>query len=508
VTTHRRWTLALGATVLAVALAVHGPVLAFPYLQEDWEILADVHGAPMGSAIAGAFAAIGQIHYRPLVTVYLIVLDHVTGLDGRLSHAIVLGLLAAAAFAIAKVIETLTRDRVLASLVAVSWAAANVIHLDPLMIQTCGIENMGGALLFFGSAWLFLRGHAAVSAALYALGLLVKETVVVLPALLLLCALVHPPDSRDSLRARAIASLKRLLFHAPVLVAYLLIKSRGQSPFRLPDTDPYRMSLFGAHLWHNLVAYLGWTRDALSPGLPGWIAATILAAVLVAGLALGRAEPIFRPRFLLFFIGWFLVALGPMLILTNHTFRYYLVFALPAALAVWWSALRIVGARLLADRPRADVAAAALAVLLCIWAGVDFRRRIHARVDLDGANATLARAADVQQVSALLRGVAAQIPDGATLIIDPRIQVWSFGREAGPQLWSGHRDLRVFSASDLEVSPTGELSIVNAANHQGELYTGAHNRLPLEAATTFTIRDQDDQLLFEPVSRYVEKSRR
>jgi hypothetical protein len=510
------WPAAVAAISLAVAFVVNWPALAYPYVQEDWEVLGAFGPSPAGRAIADAFASTRGIHYRPLVTVYLIVLHKLFGLDGLPSHALVIVFLAASAVAIWALVRELTGDARLGVLVAVTHAAANVIHIDTLMIQTCGVENQVGATCFFFATLALLRRRAATSALLYAIGVLVKETVVILPAFMVLCAAIAPggdgrlfaTDAR--LRARLQAAARRLWPHAIVLAAFLAVKHAGRSPFRVPASDPYFMSLFGVHLFTNFATYVRWTLEVLVPGVRPWPAAAIAAAVGLAALASARPFDAARRRVLArwgaFFATWYGLALGPMLILPNHTYRYYALFALPAALCVWWAALRqllgvlvdvLLGGRDAAVRAaRRELAAAVVALALVVQAAASFAARERAGEDLDGANATLARAYTVFRVWPFL--AAAQLPPGATILFDG-LEVWSFGKDAGPRLWRGDPRLEVYSAANLRWSDAGAPEIVDAATHQGELYTGAHNHDALDPAKTFVIRDAGGQLVLEPV---------
>src|SRR4030095_7424867 len=95
--------------------------------------------------------------------------------------------------------------------------------------------------------------------------------------------------------------------------------------------------------------------------------------------------------------------------------------------------------------------------------------------DLDGSNQVLERAETVERVRDLLAREATKLPRGATLLFD-HVQVWSFGKDLGPRLWTGDPTLAVYPAADLHALPTGELAIVNSATHQGDLYTGARNQ--------------------------------
>lgn len=499
------------AVVLIVVFAVHGPALRYPYVQEDWEMLGALGDQPTWSALVDAFRPSHQlqgIYYRPLTSVYFVILRQVAGWDGRLSHALVLSLLAAASMASAYVVRQVTRDDTVAVLVGLTYAAANSIHVDPLLIQTCGIENFLGNFCFLMALLFFLQERNRASAVMFLLGLLCKETVLVLPALLLL-AVVVLGQTPVSLFRRLVDAVPKLLGHAIVLAIYVVIRVvQGGGPLNKPENDPYYMSFFGRHLWTNFVAYLRWTAEALVPW-PRVNADTVVLVLLLVcalGLGLALAHNLERARRLAaqwtFFTGWIALALSPMLILPNHTYRYYLEFAFPAVLALWWSALRAIGARFPGGVRSGDAAMLTLALLTIITAGMSFRDRSHTNSDLDGTNVPMQRATTVAQVQPYLTQAAAQLPRGATLLFDD-IEVWAFGKELGPRLWCRDPGLMVFYARDMHKEPTGELVILNAARHQGEMSTGARNRTLLDPLKTFVLRRDAGTVLMEPVTTYL-----
>jgi hypothetical protein len=170
-------------------------------------------------------------------------------------------------------------------------------------------------------------------------------------------------------------------------------------------------------------------------------------------------------------------------VLPNHTYRYYLTFALPAALLALFASLHVIW-------PKLPLVAAAV---LVIASAIGFRMREREGVDLDGANATLERASLVADLEPFLTAAAPLIPQGATLLFQD-INVWAFGKERGPRLWCGNPTLRAFDKKHL-VGTT----IVDSPAHQGELFTGAKNSTSIDPATTFIVRREGEGFTLDTV---------
>jgi hypothetical protein len=463
---------------VVVAFVVHWPALLYPYLQEDWEVIAPFADDSMATVLRYTFRPSAEVHYRPLVSLYVVAMSRLFGLDGLPSHAIMILLLAANGMVLVALITRLIGERRVAVPAALGYVAANVIHVDTLMIQTCGVENQLGALLFFGAALLFVRGRPVVAAGVYAIALTVKETSIILPAFCVLCVLFTEE------RPRWLAGARRVWPMIPILAAYLMLRFLSGSPLPADPRAPYHVSFVGTHLFTNLLQHLRWTAEALVPALPANAALGVVLLVAVAALAKARL------RYALFFLAWYLLALAPMLVLPNHVYRYYLVFALPAALVAWWLAVWSLV-------PRLPVVVAAIAISVLASAG-SFYLRHRERRDLDGSNFTLRNGAEVRRVWAFVAGL--HLPAGATLLFD-RINVWEFGKDWGPIMWTGDRSLTVYPARDLRWEGDRPV-IVDSARDQGELYTGARNRAPIDLARTFVIGYHDDQLTIEPLTRH------
>src|SRR5581483_4467713 len=132
-----RTTLLFAAALVAIAFAVHGPVLRYPYMSDDWPRIGSIPRSTTLHTLSWAFDPAWD-HWRPAVLVYFLALYHLSGFEALGSHLALFALFVAGALALAALIARLTGDRVLAALVAVSYVAANRIHLDLLMVHGGG----------------------------------------------------------------------------------------------------------------------------------------------------------------------------------------------------------------------------------------------------------------------------------------------------------------------------------------------------------------------------------
>ena len=183
------------------------------------------------------------------------------------------------------------------------------------------------------------RGRALPAALGFALSLLCKESLVLLPAVLAgwraLDRARGPEHARPPIFDRSLAAMT--LIAAAYLIYFVVANGLHATP--APGAEPYAIRA-GRHVLENAASYLGWTAnpwmptvrgftDAVDPAVYGW--GLGLAALWLAGAFV----PALRAR------GWLHAAvlyagfIAPVLPLERHTYHYYLYGALAgAALAV------------------------------------------------------------------------------------------------------------------------------------------------------------------------------
>jgi hypothetical protein len=193
-----------------------------------------------------------------------------------------------------------------------------------LVLAACLIEGGG-------------RARALARAALFALAMLAKESVVLLPALLLLPGPGAPPLPERARRAAPVLA-------ATVLVA-LVLAATGAGGTHLGG-EAYARAL-GPNVGLNLLTYTSWALDLTTPlpGAPGATLAWPLALAMLAVLA-GLAALAWRATTLpALGAAWWLAALLPVLPLLHHSYLYYLYvplagLALAAGGSLEWALAR------------------------------------------------------------------------------------------------------------------------------------------------------------------------
>jgi hypothetical protein len=180
-----------------------------------------------------------------------------------------------------------------------------------------------GALLL-GERGALGRAAGAVGVAL---AMLAKESVALIPAVLLLPRPGAPPFAARLARAAPFLA-------ATALVTVVLIASGAGSTHL--GGEAYARG-FGANLFFNLMTYARWAGDLLDP-LPGQVSAIAERAWpfgLGVMLALAALAFVTRRQTMLVPLGavWWLLALIPVLPLLHHTYLYYLYIPL-AGLAI------------------------------------------------------------------------------------------------------------------------------------------------------------------------------
>ncbi|HEX4461584.1 MAG TPA: hypothetical protein VIA18_26575 [Polyangia bacterium] len=352
----RRASALVAAAIAVVVAAIYTPLLAFPPTFDDWLLFGSFDRVPFAAVARAAFWPRGSLFYRPLGVLWVALDERLFALDTRPHHACMLLLLTLGALCSFHVLVRLGWDRALAALAAIGAAAALKIELDP-QLWLVGVYDVAGAALAFASFLAFLHRRAWMSAALFALALLTKESTLLLPATLLASALLLEPGALNPRLRRAIRALTP---HALVVAVYAPIRAHCTvSLLQLPPDAPYRLHV-GANILTNLGQYAVWLVESLIAYRPVFPVVAIAIAVAIAVRLLPRTATALHlrapewstpsRRTLLVTGVWALVALLPVLFLRGHDYRYYLVHSLPPLFALAWLALRTLLRWIVRDR--------------------------------------------------------------------------------------------------------------------------------------------------------------
>lgn len=179
------------------------------------------------------------------------------------------------------------------------------------------------------------RGRAWPAALGFALSLLCKESLVLLPAVVAgWRALDRMREPQGAPRRILDPSLAAMTLVAVAYLVYFVI-ANGLHATPAPGAEPYAMQA-GRHVLENAATYLGWTAnpwlptvtgftDAVDPSVFGW--GLGLAAVWLAGAFV----PALRARGWLHAGALYCAFILPVLPLRHHTYHYYLYGALAGA---------------------------------------------------------------------------------------------------------------------------------------------------------------------------------
>ena len=463
-------------SIAGIVLLVYWQSLKLPFIQDDFEFLRNFQQSDLSIVAtlksyldANNFYINKDVFFRPLGQTYLFLMYKLAGDDPTMFHAAALAVHALNACLVAMVFFALTRDRVLSYCVAAIYAAAVSVHLDPLA-WAVGIFDLGGAFFFLLSMKLFLDRRIAWSGVAYFIGCLFKESVIVLPLILLLHELLL-----TNLRAnwREWIAVRRAGAGLFVLLISLVgpLKIYQLASASLPSNHPYAISTSG--VVHNSAQYLKWLLQSFFPLGDGSfsLAATLisLAVILISAIVAwssGKNDSESRLRF--FLLGWVFFGLLPVIFFPNHTFRYYAVYSLPAYIGL---VLMLAGSAL--KRFAKDSATLKYSLLAICLVAVAFsvrqgnriyREGLAERTFDDGSVNLISQAKVVEIVHDGLKKHIPVLPDNA-IIGMAGVNLWSFGKNAGPRFWYDDNGVRIYPLDKVKIE-NGRLYLDQPAEEQ------------------------------------------
>ena len=218
------------------------------------------------------------------------------------------------------------------------------------------------------------RRASVVGGAIFALAMLAKESVALLPAVLLL---PRPGGPAFSARLRQATPL---IGAGGVVTVVLILSGTGAAHL---GGEAYARG-FGSNLFFNLMTYARWAADLTSvlPGQVSAIAHRVWPIGLAVTLALAAVAAVTRGGTALAPLGalWWLLALAPVLPLLHHTYLYSLYVPLAGVAIAVAGAVEWVARRSWSRKARPSVAANGFAtvVLAILVAHAAFADRLLA----------------------------------------------------------------------------------------------------------------------------------
>jgi hypothetical protein len=319
----RRWRL-FTLLPLGVCLALYWPGL-FAWFQMD-----DYYWLSMLSVARGERGVLGvlvtpTVHgtWRPLSEQSLFLLfSWLFGLQAWPYRLLAMGTQLLNLLLLGRLARRLWGSELAAGLVPLLWIVNATLAMP--MVWTCSYNQILGTTVFAGGMTLVdvwiereeLR-HLLAAALVFAAGLLVLETVIVLPWLAAAWVLLRAP------RVRWRSLLLRLLPGALASLGYLGLHVGLAPP--LPD-GVYALH-FDAGMLATALRYWRWSVAGphFTLWFPGWleVALVVLFSALGLGVLVRRARR--GDRRPLAGVAWYLAALAPLLPLTAHQTDYLLV---------------------------------------------------------------------------------------------------------------------------------------------------------------------------------------
>ncbi len=456
---------------LLLAAAIYWPLLDYPFIQDDWIWIRWFQQHPVLETITRLLDPTDRLFYRPLSALYKFAMYGIFGLDALPAHLGAVLLLAGAIFTLARVVTRLTADAFVGRVAGAAYGGMLSIHLET-MLWMVGVNDLGAALCVLIAVDAALSGRHRTAGLMVFAALLFKEAAAFAVVLVPLLMFLDPAQRARPWRGR----LGLLLPVLPAITLLALVRSVAKSPLGLPPSHPYVFDAAWQVPWQLSVTYVQWVLEALLPGIAaaGWFGALFSwlpshpGAALAAFLAVAGALAVVTRRLLAppaggepfpaapgVLAAWAVLGLLPVLLLRNHLYRYYLVYSIAPLLGLLVWVLTAGARRSLGTRP-ARLILPVLVAIFCTAAAIQCRRLDATALTappMGGTNDLLRRGRTTGIVREGLARLHPDPPVGSVFVFD--FQVWSFGRESGPQSWYRRRDLEVLALEEVSADAQG-----------------------------------------------------
>lgn len=415
------------ATLLVIFLVLiwlYVPSINFSFFFDDYVTLDSSRLASASDVLksfspyhAGADSSERVPFYRPLSTyAYFGVMQAVAGANPLYFRVMNLALLGTISFLIYFLIRMLTEDELAGFFGAVLYSL-NTSHALTQMWVSCAAELIVTlmATISFLTYVMWVRNHRAscfvISIFAFVLALLSKEIAIAVPGFMLLYELVYgKPASRGGILALG----KRLAPFAIVGIAYLIF---WLTNLGVPESGAYRLSI-GLYIVKNFFQYLAW---AVGSYLIGFLNVSRLDTLVVQNLFREKGWWLIFLKFLLvllglfflswrkgwriakdalFSLGWFSLALLPVIFAPDRLYHYYLLLPDVGLMLV----IGLIAARLVESLAPVSHAAKMIVSLIFIAAVM-----IHSTLAIREEEASLARA--TEKIASIDRQLLEKVPN-------------------------------------------------------------------------------------------------
>ena len=310
--------------IFAATLVAYGASLRYGFSQDDWYFLLISRANNLSDILKffNPFTQSGFAFFRPLGTqLYYFLFD----MNPLAMHIFMLILQSCNGYLVMRLVARLKVKSPVPLIVGVLYAISSVHFLS--LYYIAATQQLLAATLSLLSLIFFLDRRYTQSALLLVAGLLCKETAIVVPGVALILALINQLKPK----------IRQFIPYSLVTILYILMRlttnSSVQSEYYLsfgPSvlTNIRWYALFGANFPEQLVNYglprmgINFFRFVYDFGYPAWI-------ILISGglISLIMFVRLLQTRRWLY-LAWFIIALGPVLLLRDHLYPHYLDLAL------------------------------------------------------------------------------------------------------------------------------------------------------------------------------------
>ena len=445
----------LAFSITVIICAVYWQTFFLPFIQDDWSMFELFKANTPTTVLTYIFDINNKIFYRPLAQFYMFILHDLFGVNAAPFHIAAILIHITNSYLIALIINIVTRDWLISYLSAIVYGSAVAIHLEPLA-WAVGIYDLGGAFFFFIAIWFFMNNKYLLSAFLYFIGCLFKESIILLPLVLFAyLALIRSTAISENRSKSIYFGLRKIIPFILIMTIFLFIKLLSEiSPFKnVSTTHPYVIDLWGYHIIDNTLKYIYWMFQSFLPLAHLSAINIVLPYVILTSLVVYHFWKKHPSQQIIFFLLWILICLSPVIFFPNHTYRYYAIYALPAFIG---SFLLLIKYFLLVFNMRQGLVTATLIgiSLLAVFESTFCGNKIYLeglnqKTLADGTNYLIRRAAFVKIIQSGLKAQKPTLPSNSIIFIGDA-DISSFNKDSGPRVWYNDYTIRVYSLHDLK----------------------------------------------------------
>lgn len=325
-------TIAISATLAVLVGITYWPSLFLPFISDDYGALRILQQYDTWAVVQSIFDFSDTIFHRPLGRLYFLIIYKMFGDNPFYIHFFALIIHTANSVLFFIIYNKLNHSRLHAILAACLYATAFKVHAW-ILAWGVGIFDLGGMFFFLLAFYFYLQNRIGAIVLCYLVGCLFKESVIILP---LVIAAHYALIARKPKNDLAVIKLGVLIGISSLVI--LIIKYQGISIFSLDEKHPYASSLWGEHLIHNLFFYLGVLTSSVIPYVKTnsyifyFFSFVFFIAVANLVIILNASQEI--KRRIIFYSLWIIASLLPPLIMIDHQYNYYAIYALPAFIAI------------------------------------------------------------------------------------------------------------------------------------------------------------------------------